>query len=263
MWGSAPSPFTQGSGEEANCRAALGYRRLIVPLPAQGGAYRPDPSTTRGDTPAYGPDRHFLHHRLLLASDRGLSGCSAFLQFLSAGRRQRVFLSAAPNPTRGNQGAGAEGGAEAAGLARSTGASVLPCRGADASANMAAAAARSARLVAWGERLRRGVAARPVAASLAGVALAGGGVAWYHGLVNVAAPQGRHSVLAQVGKGPCTGRPALLRRPARDRGGGVRFGPGGEDPTGLRKSPAVPNLTDKRGQHRSGGEDRGRVLMQP
>ncbi|XP_036154524.1 calcium uptake protein 2, mitochondrial isoform X3 [Myotis myotis] len=62
---------------------------------------------------------------------------------------------------------------------------------------MAAAAVRSARLVAWGERLRRGVAAGPVAASLAGVALAGVGVAWYHGLVNVAAPQGRHSVLAQ------------------------------------------------------------------
>lgn len=60
--------------------------------------------------------------------------------------------------------------------------------------------------MAWGERLRRGVAAGPVAASLAGVALAGVGVAWYHGLVNVAAPQGRHSVLAQVGKGP-------LRRP--------------------------------------------------
>ncbi|XP_006085579.1 calcium uptake protein 2, mitochondrial isoform X3 [Myotis lucifugus] len=62
---------------------------------------------------------------------------------------------------------------------------------------MAAAVVRSARLVAWGERLRRGVAAGPVAASLAGVALAGVGVAWYHGLVNVAAPQGRHSVLAQ------------------------------------------------------------------
>ncbi|XP_059540195.1 calcium uptake protein 2, mitochondrial isoform X3 [Myotis daubentonii] len=62
---------------------------------------------------------------------------------------------------------------------------------------MAAAAVRGARLVAWGERLRRGVAAGPVAASLAGVALAGVGVAWYHGLVNVAAPQGRYSVLAQ------------------------------------------------------------------
>ncbi|CAK6442974.1 unnamed protein product [Pipistrellus nathusii] len=62
---------------------------------------------------------------------------------------------------------------------------------------MAAAAARSARLVAWGERLRRGATARPLAASLAGVALAGAGVAWYHGLVHVAAPQGRPSVPAQ------------------------------------------------------------------
>lgn len=74
-------------------------------------------------------------------------------------------------------------------------------------ANMAAAALRSARLMAWGERLRRGVAARPVAASLAGVALAGVGVAWYHGLVNVAAPQGRPSILAQVGKALCAERP--------------------------------------------------------
>ncbi|KAM7114476.1 calcium uptake protein 2, mitochondrial isoform 4-T4 [Molossus nigricans] len=62
---------------------------------------------------------------------------------------------------------------------------------------MAAAAARGARLVAWGERLRRRVAVGPVAASVAGVALAGAGVAWYHGFVNVAAPQGRLTVLAQ------------------------------------------------------------------
>ncbi|XP_016068393.1 PREDICTED: calcium uptake protein 2, mitochondrial isoform X3 [Miniopterus natalensis] len=62
---------------------------------------------------------------------------------------------------------------------------------------MAAAAIRGARLVAWVERLRRGVAAGPLAASVAGVAVAGVGVAWYHGLVNVAAPQGRLTVPAQ------------------------------------------------------------------
>lgn len=61
------------------------------------------------------------------------------------------------------------------------------------------AAAAAARLVAWGARLRRGVVVGPVAASVAGVALAGAGVAWYHGLVSVAAPQSRLTVLAQVG----------------------------------------------------------------
>lgn len=73
-----------------------------------------------------------------------------------------------------------------------------------ASAKMAAA--RGARLAAWGGRLRRGLAAgqrvlpgpRPLAAAVAGVALAGAGAAWYHGRVNVAAPEGCFSVLAQV-----------------------------------------------------------------
>ncbi|XP_024436596.1 calcium uptake protein 2, mitochondrial isoform X3 [Desmodus rotundus] len=69
----------------------------------------------------------------------------------------------------------------------------------------AAAAAWSSRLAAWGSRLLRGVNAGPqavrasgsVAASVASVALTGAGVAWYHGHVNVAGPQGRLTVLAQ------------------------------------------------------------------
>lgn len=72
------------------------------------------------------------------------------------------------------------------------------------------AAAAGARLAAWGERLRRGFAAGrrawlgpgPVAAAVAGVAVAGAGAAWYHGRVNVAAPQGSLTVLAQVRDGP-------------------------------------------------------------
>ncbi|KAI5258437.1 Calcium Uptake Protein 2 [Manis pentadactyla] len=67
------------------------------------------------------------------------------------------------------------------------------------------AAARGARLAAWGGRLRRGLAAgqrvlpgpRPLAAAVAGVALAGAGAACYHGRVNVAAPEGCLRVLAQ------------------------------------------------------------------
>ena len=78
----------------------------------------------------------------------------------------------------------------------------------------AAAAAWSSRLAAWGSRLLRGVNAGPqavrasgsVAASVASVALTGAGVAWYHGHVNVAGPQGRLTVLAQVGRGPFLGR---------------------------------------------------------
>ncbi|XP_045044076.1 calcium uptake protein 2, mitochondrial isoform X4 [Desmodus rotundus] len=70
----------------------------------------------------------------------------------------------------------------------------------------AAAAAWSSRLAAWGSRLLRGVNAGPqavrasgsVAASVASVALTGAGVAWYHGHVNVAGPQGRLTVLAQA-----------------------------------------------------------------
>uniref|UniRef100_A0A7N5KQZ5 Mitochondrial calcium uptake 2 n=1 Tax=Ailuropoda melanoleuca TaxID=9646 RepID=A0A7N5KQZ5_AILME len=70
---------------------------------------------------------------------------------------------------------------------------------------MAAAAARGAWLVAWGGRLRRGIAAGrralprpgPLTAAVAGVALAGTGVAWYHGRMNVMAPEGSLTVLAQ------------------------------------------------------------------
>ncbi|XP_029792818.1 calcium uptake protein 2, mitochondrial isoform X1 [Suricata suricatta] len=70
---------------------------------------------------------------------------------------------------------------------------------------MAAAAVRSARLMAWGGRLRRGVSAgrralpgpSPLAAAVASVALAGTGVAWYHGRVNLGAPRGSLTVLAQ------------------------------------------------------------------
>lgn len=71
---------------------------------------------------------------------------------------------------------------------------------------MAAAAGRSARLAAWGGRLRRGLAAGrravpspgPVAAVVAGVALAGAGAAWQHGRVKAAAREGSLKVLAQV-----------------------------------------------------------------
>ncbi|DAA23852.1 calcium uptake protein 2, mitochondrial [Bos taurus] len=78
------------------------------------------------------------------------------------------------------------------------------------------AAAGGSRLAAWGERLRRGFAAGrrawpgpgPVAAAVAGVAVAGAGAAWYHGRVNVAAPQGSLTVLAQrsVNPGEITGK---------------------------------------------------------
>ncbi|XP_022378256.1 calcium uptake protein 2, mitochondrial isoform X2 [Enhydra lutris kenyoni] len=76
-----------------------------------------------------------------------------------------------------------------------------------ASAKMAAAAARGAWLAAWGGRLRRGITAGrralpgpgpgPLTAAVAGVALAGTGVAWYHGRMNVVAPEGSLTVLAQ------------------------------------------------------------------
>ncbi|XP_034353875.1 calcium uptake protein 2, mitochondrial [Arvicanthis niloticus] len=70
---------------------------------------------------------------------------------------------------------------------------------------MAAAAGRSARLAAWGGRLRRGLAAGrrampsrgPLAAAVAGVALAGAGAAWQHGRVKAAAREGTLTVLAQ------------------------------------------------------------------
>uniref|UniRef100_U3KMD4 Mitochondrial calcium uptake 2 n=1 Tax=Oryctolagus cuniculus TaxID=9986 RepID=U3KMD4_RABIT len=70
---------------------------------------------------------------------------------------------------------------------------------------MAAAAGRSARLAAWGGRLRRGLAASrqavpspgALAAAVAGVALAGAGAAWHHGRVSVAARESSFTVLAQ------------------------------------------------------------------
>nr|BAC27516.1 unnamed protein product [Mus musculus] len=70
---------------------------------------------------------------------------------------------------------------------------------------MAAAAGRSAWLAAWGGRLRRGLAAGrravptrgPLAAAVAGVALAGAGAAWHHGRVKAAAREGSRTVSAQ------------------------------------------------------------------
>ncbi|XP_019507911.1 PREDICTED: calcium uptake protein 2, mitochondrial [Hipposideros armiger] len=67
------------------------------------------------------------------------------------------------------------------------------------------AAARGVQLATWGARLWRGLAAGrravlgpgPLAAAVAGVALAGAGAAWHHGRVNVAAPEGSLTVLAQ------------------------------------------------------------------
>ncbi|KAM5288107.1 calcium uptake protein 2, mitochondrial isoform 2-T2 [Ctenodactylus gundi] len=70
---------------------------------------------------------------------------------------------------------------------------------------MAAAVGRCAWLTAWSGRLRHGLAASrravpspgPLAAAVAGVALAGAGAAWHHGRVNVAAHEGSLTVLAQ------------------------------------------------------------------
>ncbi|XP_077829895.1 calcium uptake protein 2, mitochondrial isoform X4 [Macaca mulatta] len=70
---------------------------------------------------------------------------------------------------------------------------------------MAAAAGSCARLAAWGGRLRRGLAASrralpspgPLAAAVAGAALAGVGAAWHHSRVNVAARDGSLTVSAQ------------------------------------------------------------------
>ncbi|KAM5147142.1 calcium uptake protein 2, mitochondrial isoform 2-T2 [Callospermophilus lateralis] len=70
---------------------------------------------------------------------------------------------------------------------------------------MAAAAGKSARLAAWGGRLRRGLAASrravpspgPLAAAVAGVTLAGAGAAWHHGRLNVAARDSSLPALAQ------------------------------------------------------------------
>ncbi|XP_071467434.1 calcium uptake protein 2, mitochondrial isoform X3 [Marmota flaviventris] len=70
---------------------------------------------------------------------------------------------------------------------------------------MAAAAGRSARLAAWGGRLRQGLAASrravpspgPLVAAVAGVTLAGAGAAWHHGRLNVAARDSSLPALAQ------------------------------------------------------------------
>lgn len=71
---------------------------------------------------------------------------------------------------------------------------------------MAAAAGSCARLAAWGGKLRRGLAVSrqavrspgPLAAAVAGAALAGAGAAWHHSRVNVAARDGSLTVSAQV-----------------------------------------------------------------
>lgn len=85
-----------------------------------------------------------------------------------------------------------------------------------------AAATRGARLAAWGGRVRRAFAASqrafpapgPWAAAVAGVALAGAGVAWHHGRVNNAAPEGGITVLAQknVIYGEMIGRSSLRKQ---------------------------------------------------
>ncbi|XP_069859219.1 calcium uptake protein 2, mitochondrial isoform X2 [Dipodomys merriami] len=70
---------------------------------------------------------------------------------------------------------------------------------------MAAAARQTSWLVAWGHRLRRGLAAGrrgvptrgTLAAAVAGMALAGAGAAWHHGRVSVAAREGSLPALAQ------------------------------------------------------------------
>uniref|UniRef100_A0A2K6G3Y9 Mitochondrial calcium uptake 2 n=1 Tax=Propithecus coquereli TaxID=379532 RepID=A0A2K6G3Y9_PROCO len=75
---------------------------------------------------------------------------------------------------------------------------------------MAAAASVGARLAVWGERLRRGLAAGrrtvpspgPLAAAVAGAALAGAAAAWHHSHVNVAAREGSLSVLPQKNADP-------------------------------------------------------------
>ncbi|XP_042541566.1 calcium uptake protein 2, mitochondrial isoform X2 [Dipodomys spectabilis] len=70
---------------------------------------------------------------------------------------------------------------------------------------MAAAARQTSWLVAWGPRLRRGLAAGrrgvpnrgTLAAAVAGMALAGAGAAWHHGRVSVAAREGSLPAFAQ------------------------------------------------------------------
>ncbi|XP_030669108.1 calcium uptake protein 2, mitochondrial isoform X2 [Nomascus leucogenys] len=88
---------------------------------------------------------------------------------------------------------------------------------------MAAAAGSCARLAAWGGRLRRGLAVSrqalrspgPLAAAVAGAALAGAGAAWHHSRVNVAARDGSLTVSAQknVEHGIiCIGKPSLRKQ---------------------------------------------------
>ncbi|XP_055099978.1 calcium uptake protein 2, mitochondrial isoform X2 [Symphalangus syndactylus] len=88
---------------------------------------------------------------------------------------------------------------------------------------MAAAAGSCARFAAWGGRLRRGLAVSrqavrspgPLAAAVAGAALAGAGAAWHHSRVNVAARDGSLTVSAQknVEHGIiCIGKPSLRKQ---------------------------------------------------
>ncbi|KAJ8785673.1 hypothetical protein J1605_007270 [Eschrichtius robustus] len=153
----------------------------------------------------------------------------------------------APSPPRGprpvparSTARGLGGGAETARVSRHRGrARVLGppweatrTRRLSASAKMAAAAG-GARLAAWGGRLRRGLAAGrrawpssgPVAAAVVGVALAGAGATWYHGRVNVAAPQGGLTVVAQSSDA------------RRVEGAGEEWGAGAA-PGSLRRGPA-------------------------
>lgn len=143
-----------------------------------------------------------------------------------------------------------------------------------ASAKMAAAAAgRSARLAAWGGRLRRGLAAGrrtvpsrgPLAAAVAGVALAGAGAAWHHGRVKAAAREGTYTVLAQVRLSPAPpsgapgreaeacGRPQAAGASPEDCGGRWREAPPGMRACGRGSGHASAHLVEKR----SGLEIRG------
>ncbi|XP_003796754.1 calcium uptake protein 2, mitochondrial [Otolemur garnettii] len=85
---------------------------------------------------------------------------------------------------------------------------------------MAAAARSGARWAAWGGRLRRGFAAGraaapspgPLAAAVAGAALAGAAAAWHHSRVNVAAREGSLTVSAKKNADPGVVDKSSLRK---------------------------------------------------